>query len=83
MKKEIYLTYRVSDKQMKPKNLDFTNTKERVNWIEKIKIEDAEDLNEEELKLLSLTKIQLTYSPKRYKIEFLTSEIYENLNNLS
>lgn len=73
--KDYYVTVRITDKQMKPQHLTFTDTKQRIAWDEEIEVNDVSDKTEAELAVIF--EFAKTWSPKRYYINVV--EIREKL----
>ena len=65
--RDYHVVARVTDRQMKPQELAFTDTKERVHWDETIEADGFE--SETAVELAVLMQLAKTWSPKKYDIE--------------
>jgi hypothetical protein len=72
--KELYdfdVSVIISDKFMKPQNLQNVKTNERVSWNEFVTVSDVE--NEEDAKVAALMMLHRIWSPNQYYIKILES----------
>jgi len=68
--KDYMAKMRVTDRQMKPQELAFTDTKERINWIEEIEANQFE--NPLAVELAVLMQLGETWDPRKYDFEVVS-----------
>ncbi len=73
--KDYYVTIRITDKQMKPQHLAFTDTKQRVAWDETVEVNDVDEKTEAEIAVIC--EFAKSWSPKHYYLTIV--EIKEKL----
>ena len=73
--KDYYVTVRITDRQIKPQHLAFTDTKQRVAWDETVEVNDVAEKTDAELAVIF--EFAKTWSIKRYYISIV--EIREKL----
>ena len=61
------LIVRITSRHMKPAHLQFTDTKERVNWTEKVTILGCP--NEKQAKLAAVAQLAQSWTTKQYDLE--------------
>ncbi len=65
--KDYIANVRITDRQMKPAKLAFTETKERVNWTEEIEANQFE--NELSVELAVLMQVAQAWDPRKYNFD--------------
>ena len=65
--KDYTLEFKIKDKYMKPQNLNFTNTKERVNWTQEVSVNQCQ--NELDAILSGQIALSKIFNTKQYDIE--------------
>lgn len=68
--KDYIVEVRVTDRQRKPQELAFTDTKERINWTEEIEADGF--TSETEVELAIIMQLSKTWSPKQYDFEVIS-----------